>query len=183
MAGRGWWVTSAWTKGWGDSIVMKQATHAQKQENTHTYTHTWCRELQKPHAINTSHSHYLSRQDSVNHQWHTWYARQVCVYLRAGAAVIGADWWCCAMECNAVKWWCKQRWLLRCRGTVEYQRFWVSVMVAGAMRKFLVNQQRSGSLAQDGWFQPLFLVKITAEYRLTLSWARLPPPLIKNRLL
>lgn len=56
-------------------------------------------------------------------------------------------------------------------------------MVAGAMRKFLVNQQRSGSLAQDGWFQPLFLVKITAEYRLTLSWARLPPPLIKNRLL
>lgn len=28
----------------------------------------------------------------------------------------------------------------------------------------------SYSFAQDGWFQHLFLVKITAEYRLTLSW-------------
>lgn len=29
--------------------------------------------------------------------------------------------------------------------------------------------------AQDGWFQHLFLVKITAEYRLTLSWLVFPP--------
>lgn len=78
------------TKEWGDSSVIKQATHMLENNAKNRSREKNAGSLKKsPNPINTSHSHYPSRQDGVNRQWHNRYARQVCVYLRASTAVIG----------------------------------------------------------------------------------------------